>query len=303
VEVPCQAEAPANLRVRSYPVVERAGLIWIWMGDPGEADLRQVPDFDWFLSDQWVGAPAYMHYNAAFELVRDNILDLSHVAFVHGQTLTRSDASATIAPKLERFPWGVRLTNWHPNEPLPPHLAGVAPFAGPIDRWFVATAFAKGNLALIEAGSAPAGEGVIILETAVDEAGRAGHGSIAPSAGLEAERAAKTLRHAILHALTPETENSTHYFYYLRRTFAPADQAMTSILAERFEVAFLEDKVMIEAQAKNIDPATHMQVIKSDMALLHMRRLTRNLLDDEKAAAGQKGLEPGARSQPDSALV
>ena len=228
-----------------------------------------------------------MHYDAAFELVRDNILDLSHVAFVHGQTLTSSDASATIAPKLERFPWGVRLTNWHPNEPLPPHYEGVSPFAGPIDRWFVATAFAKGNVAMIEAGSSPAGRGLIVLETSVNEAGVGRHAPV-DEAAAEQGSPENTLRHAILHVLTPETKNSTHYFYNLRRRFALEDETLTATLADRFEVAFLEDKIMIEAQAKNIDPGSHMQVIRSDLALLHMRRLTRNLVQGEAEAAGSQ---------------
>jgi phenylpropionate dioxygenase-like ring-hydroxylating dioxygenase large terminal subunit len=298
VEAPCQSGIPSNLRVRSFPVVERTGLIWIWMGEAALADPDEVPDFDWLFSPDWTGEPAYMHYEANFELVRDNILDLSHVAFVHGQTLASSDAAATIPPELERFPWGLRLTNWHPNEPLPPHYEGIAPFTGPIDRWFVATAFAKGNVAVIEAGSAPAGEGVILVEAAVDTA--SGREVASHAAGVSAEypRLANTLRHCILHVLTPETENSTHYFYNLRRRFALGDEALTRTLAERFETAFLEDKVMIEAQARNIDPDAHMQVIRSDAALLHMRRLTRKMIEQEN------GSRSGASTrQPKHALA
>src|ERR1700722_13321110 len=44
IEIPGQTHIPANVRVRSYPVVERKRWIWIWMGNPDEADPTLIPD-------------------------------------------------------------------------------------------------------------------------------------------------------------------------------------------------------------------------------------------------------------------
>lgn len=264
VEIPCQTEIPGNFKVRTYPLVERCGGVWIWMGEPEQCDRSTVPDFDRLHTPEWTGAPAYMHYDAGFELVRDNLLDLSHVAFVHRTTLTGSTSAATERPTLERLPWGLRLTNWHLGEPLPPYYRGVARFEGLVDRWFIATAYAQSNVVLIDGGSAPTGTG-------------AQQGTIVPEA----------LVHCGVHVLTPETERTTHYFYDVRRRFAQNDEEITRVIAERFGAAFLEDKVMIESQASNLDPQVLMQVIRSDDALLYMRRLTRRLVSAEQGEPAQ----------------
>ena len=93
----------------------------------------------------------------------------------------------------------------------------------------------------------------------------------------------RALRHAALHALTPESEDSCHYFYSFRRAFATYDNELTSTLADRFDEAFCEDKVMIEAQARNIEPGRHMKIINADVAPIYMRKLTRNMLEAEVA--------------------
>ena len=83
VEVPGQANAPGALKARTYPVVERHQWVWIWMGDAEQADTSLIPDVS--LLDR---EDVYMHrgelnYAANYNLINDNLLDLSHVAFVH----------------------------------------------------------------------------------------------------------------------------------------------------------------------------------------------------------------------------
>jgi phenylpropionate dioxygenase-like ring-hydroxylating dioxygenase large terminal subunit len=78
-------KALAAAQVRSYPVEERHGLIWIWMGDPASADPARVPDLV-YLSDSsryTTLQGSYLHIAAHYELVTDNLLDLSHVEFLH----------------------------------------------------------------------------------------------------------------------------------------------------------------------------------------------------------------------------
>jgi vanillate O-demethylase monooxygenase subunit len=44
VRVPGQDSVP-RARVRMYPLVERHGFAWIWLGDAERADTDLVPDF------------------------------------------------------------------------------------------------------------------------------------------------------------------------------------------------------------------------------------------------------------------
>ncbi len=53
VLVPSQALVPPGARVRSYPVIERHGWIWLWLGDPALADAALVPDLYWHTDPGW----------------------------------------------------------------------------------------------------------------------------------------------------------------------------------------------------------------------------------------------------------
>ncbi len=75
---------PATLAVRSYPVVERHTMLWIWMGTD-EADHDLIADFSYLDP----GAPGvlskrdWIAMDVDYQLVIDNLLDLSHASFLH----------------------------------------------------------------------------------------------------------------------------------------------------------------------------------------------------------------------------
>ncbi len=86
-EVPGQSKVPPGSAVRSYPVVEKWRWIWIWMGDPAQADEAHIPDFHWNDDPQWVSQGDRFHVGGGYRLLVDNLLDLSHVQYVHASTL------------------------------------------------------------------------------------------------------------------------------------------------------------------------------------------------------------------------
>ena len=47
VEIPGQKNVPERARMRSYPVIERNTVVWVWMGDPAAADEGLLPDVHW----------------------------------------------------------------------------------------------------------------------------------------------------------------------------------------------------------------------------------------------------------------
>jgi phenylpropionate dioxygenase-like ring-hydroxylating dioxygenase large terminal subunit len=78
-------EPPARFGVPAYPVVERYGIVWLWWGDAAAADERLVPDIPFLARDGGTGATfSTLRYSAPQELVVENLLDLTHVDFIHG---------------------------------------------------------------------------------------------------------------------------------------------------------------------------------------------------------------------------
>jgi phenylpropionate dioxygenase-like ring-hydroxylating dioxygenase large terminal subunit len=72
------------LKVRSYPVHEKHSLIWIWMGDK-EANPDLIPDFSLLDPDTkyLVSKRDWILMQTSYELIIDNLMDLSHTAVVH----------------------------------------------------------------------------------------------------------------------------------------------------------------------------------------------------------------------------
>ncbi len=88
VKVPTQSAVPSAIRVRSFPVVERYGFIWVWTGENQHADPDLVPDDLQFLSDpDWHMCWGYKSVDANFMQLKENVLDLTHFAFVHRTSL------------------------------------------------------------------------------------------------------------------------------------------------------------------------------------------------------------------------
>src|SRR5690606_22107250 len=74
---------PPGCRVRAYPAVEKHGIVWVWMGEK-EADALLIPDYSCLDQGSQVASKRdWLTMNANYRLVIDNLLDLSHVPFLH----------------------------------------------------------------------------------------------------------------------------------------------------------------------------------------------------------------------------
>ena len=264
VEEPGRKRPSANTDVRSYPVVERWKQVWIWMGDPDLADPDLIPDCHFQDSPDWASIPAYIHYKADYRLILDNLLDFSHLTFVHEGTLGGSATIAQTKPKVEQADFGVRMTRWYLGEPeIAPYLRGFETFTGPVDRWHVYELTTCGNVFNMDSGSAPAGTG-------------------AP----DGHRVAEAMQFHATQIVTPEDERNSHFFWSYAHNFNIADAAFTRRLADRIAEGFEEDRLMIEAQQRTIDEggAEGMAYIFVDNGLALGRRLLDARLAAEAAA-------------------
>ena len=99
VEVPGQSLIPRGAKVRSYPVCEQWGAVWIWMGEPAKADTSKIPNLYWLADPKWSATPGYIHLNSNYQFLIDNLLDLTHVTYVHKKTLRATRAKRRRRPR------------------------------------------------------------------------------------------------------------------------------------------------------------------------------------------------------------
>ncbi|WP_295549200.1 aromatic ring-hydroxylating dioxygenase subunit alpha [uncultured Pseudacidovorax sp.] len=264
VEIPGQANVPPRTCVRSYPMVEKDRLVWIWMGDPALADASQIADFFWHDSPDWRMKPGYLHYQAHYQLIVDNLLDFTHLAWVHPTTLGTGSA-ASLKPQIERDTRGngmLTIRRWYLDDEMPNLHKRVARFEGKVDRWQIYQ-WSPPALLRMDAGSAPAGTG-------------------AP----DGHRVPEALQFRHTSIQTPETATTSHYWFCQARNFALDDKAMTEQIYQDVLVAFEEDRRMIEGQQKvmTLVPERPMVAIGADAGLNQARWLIDRMARAETAA-------------------
>lgn len=206
------------MRVRAYPVVERHAALWIWMGDPARADGADIPDLSFI--DQTPEAARirmYMPTRANYQLLTDNIMDLSHADYLHPTSLGGIMAGARASSREQD---GRIVAEWVSKDCVPP--PAFAPIVAPAERADIWTQVIW---------QAPA---LMVLGTAAMQVG--------------IERAAEDESHT-LHNMVPETEGTTHYFVCSTRRFLIDDDRFSAYLRAALEHAFRdEDKPMLEKQ-------------------------------------------------------
>jgi phenylpropionate dioxygenase-like ring-hydroxylating dioxygenase large terminal subunit len=260
VEVPGQQHVPRGAKVRSYPVHEKWNVVWIWMGDPAKADASNIPDLHWLADPKWTATPGYIHLNSNYQFVIDNLLDLTHVTYVHKNTLAGDPREATTPTKTERLPDGVRVGRWMRDFMPPPLFAKAGNFKGNVDRWQFAT-WKPPSIVYLDVGCAKAGTGA-------PEGDRSQGISIWSS-----------------HLITPETEHSSHYMFCYARDFSVGDPDMSKLLYEGSRATFLEDVDMLEGVQANRTGGSLEGLIDvgADAAQLQARRMLNGLISAEQS--------------------
>ncbi len=248
--IPGQEMIPAAAMVRSYPLVERYNLVWIWLGDAAVADPALVPDCHWMDSPDWVPSVGYHHMDANYRLVTDNLLDLSHESYIHEHTIGNDQSESIATYPVRVTQEGGRLVRAHREMPSikpPPMFQLMVNGAERIDRWQSAIYMPPG-IHMTNVGVYPVGT---------------------PREDAAMQR--------VLHLLTPETGTSTHYFWALCRNFRRDDAEMTERLRQAVMHTFDEDKHILELQQRSINENPSLQVpnvmIRVDAAPMQARRM------------------------------
>lgn len=267
VEIPGQDRIPPKLRQRIYPTIQRKRWVWIWMGDPVLADATLIPDTFSLDHPDWRWKPSYLHYDCNYLLISDNLLDFSHLSYVHEKTFGGSPNIAEARPEVQRMERGVRVSRPVQGTIPAPYHQRLGSFEGKVDRWFRYDFHVPGIL-LLDAG-------VKSAETPDDDMEGA-------------------LQFHSCQAITPETEKSTHYFFMQAHNFRLDDAVITESIDQSQKRAFFEDKQILEAQQRMIDgsPESPMVAIAADAGLMQYRRLLGELIDQENKVAAVIPLVP-----------
>lgn len=262
IEVPGQDRVSDRMRVRAFPVEIRDNLAWIWMGVPEAARADEIQRAHWAEKEGWsVEEGRYMHYASSAQLITDNLLDFSHLGFVHGKSIgTRKQGSIRPETEFTDDAVQVRFTTLNGGAPAFARELGNLPDA--VDRFNYYVWHIRGNLFVQDSVIAPVGDGYDSL-------------------------ASETVKLHTFIAVTPETENTAHYFWATaHNNFQTSVTNLTGQLTAQVENAFDEDRRIIEAQQKVIvtSPDAPMIAIAADATLLKVRRMLDAMLAKEQSS-------------------
>ena len=265
VHIPGQDRIPQSAKVPSYPLVERDHYLWIWMGEAERADPARIPDVSYHNDPTWPERHGALHIAGSYLLMVDNLMDLTHLGYVHKRTIG-GNPSQHIDAKMETAPTqdGLRFTRWMLNSPPPPTYVKAYGFKGRVDRWQAFEWLAPSNVRQWT-GAKDAGTGAYEGNT---EGG---------------------FQFRVFHALTPETATSCHYYFATANHWAPDDDAASDLFFRDSYETFLEDKRVVELQQDRLTEFGEdwLVDIVSDATRVRMRRQLDRMLEQEQRLAAE----------------
>lgn len=259
VRVPGQTGVPARAGIRSFPVIDRWQLVWIWGGDPKLADESLVPNLWRNEHPEWdLVIGDVLKVEADYRLLADNLLDTSHVTFLHKTTLGTPDV-AEIPHETETFERSVRVSRWTLDRPAAPIFVKYGGFTGPVDRWQINTWTAP-SLIEVDIGSCVAGTGA-------PQGNR--------SDGVEM---------LVYNLATPANDGAFHYFWYHTRKFARGDDEMSEVIRKQVGIALSEDIQAMQGVHAGLQRYRHLKPvdIRADGAGIRARRVVDQMTLDEQ---------------------
>ena len=271
VRIPGQSVVPDGVRVRSYPAVERHRWIWVWMGDPALADPALITDFHWMQDPAWRAKGTVFHVACNYELIIENLLDLSHLTFVHRSTIGNYATAEKAAVDVTRTERDVTVARWMVDTPPPPTYVKAGGFKGNVDRWqfirFTPPCFVRLDVGALDTGR----EARQLKDAAFAAEGRL-------PGGIEMRN---------LNAITPETEKTCHYFWAQAHNFMIDRPEVTEMLFGQISEAFKQDWEVFEHQQKwiDLDPAAPRVNVSADAGQVQGIRLLRKLIQAEAERA------------------
>lgn len=275
VSVPGQNIVPPRAKVVSYPTIEKHGYIWIWPGDPQRStDLSSIPDF-LYRSDHpgWDGG--YGHFEsigANYNLINDNLFDITHAEYVHPESFGGEEMRIYRNAKPGADYVDQQMTYTASDRGIVFRMRSLdMRTGGPFYRWMVATSLGRDSypdpvdLDMEVSWGAPSFTSFLLN---------------ARPAGQPREAGVEVCN---MHAITPESPGSSHYFYRSVKNYG--DSALSAAFVSGVKGIFEQDKPVLEAQQRRIGAVDLFSLepvsFGGDMLQQRARRINRALLELE----------------------
>ncbi|MEO3937416.1 aromatic ring-hydroxylating dioxygenase subunit alpha [Dermatophilaceae bacterium Soc4.6] len=251
--VPGQSTVPGKARVRTYPLHEKDGWVWVWTGDPALADPAALPDTHWMTDPGWATVTHSYRFECRADLIHDNLLDLTHESFIH-RTTVGDDYIYEHGITVEVDGTTVTVDRLMPGVEAPPLYAATMGIEGLYDRFHATQFHVPGHLTLhsgITGQGRPREEGYLIK---------------------------------VLNAVTPLDEHTAHYYYAFSRNFAVDDDAATEELRTGLGVVLDEDAEALRLQELALasrPPGERDRLVAQDAGVAKARHVMARLLAAE----------------------
>ena len=253
VRVPTQTEIPYDARVRSFPVREQDGFVWVWFAAPGLAGLRKPPSVSWLVDESWSTLGGAWTTEASFMLLHENFADITHVAVVD-PSFAPPVLTAGPVPLLE-----VEVTE-----------TGVS-----FERSYPPAPLAEWHRLLVGAES----DAVFTQH----EEGR----FVSPGLWIDSWEVdldgGSTATFRFTHAVTPVSSTSTRHVWRVSRNFAPGEETSAQI-TPLFDGYYERVRDILETMqgVLSLDgprPDVH---VAADAAALQVRKIVNRMVADEQ---------------------
>ncbi|WP_286794016.1 aromatic ring-hydroxylating oxygenase subunit alpha [Microbacterium sp. UBA3394] len=268
--MPAQETINPSALVPSFPAEDRYRYIWVWVGDPALADPDLIPDMHQMTDPAWAGDGLTIEAPCNYQLILDNLMDLTHEEFVHSSSIGQKELSESdfITSHTDTT---VTVERWMHDIEAPPfwrkNMRDKFPgFEGRVDRWQIIHYEAPSTIC-IDVGVAKAGTG-------------------AP----EGDRS-QGVNGYVMNTITPETDRTSHYFWSFQRNYRLESQLITTQLRDGVHGVFGEDEAMLTAQQQAIDanPDYEFYSLNIDAGGMWVRKLLERML----AAEGREDTNVG----------
>lgn len=261
--VPSQEKIPGVYNIAAFPLIERGPWAWIWMGDADKADESLIPtlqEID-FEVPGLTPVPFFsLEIEGRYQLLNDNLLDLSHLSYLHGTSIgTTADAATPEARDVDARRLSSRRVM--KGTAMTPVLEAMTDFRGKIDRITGMDFYFPGF---------HSGIGDFVIAEGEDGAGHYLH------------------QGRVWHAVTPSTKTRSLYFFTM--TVTDADPARIEQSREIVRKVLDEDILAteeIERIVSQLDEVPAELMIRSDTTAVQGRRILQAMMDAELAAKAE----------------
>ncbi len=259
VKAPGTSRMPKGAVVHSYPVVCRYGFVWLWMGDPALADKTAIPEVAHWDDPAWgMNRGDAMELNCHYLYVTDNLLDPSHVSWVHQTSFGNQDIIGKPL-RVDVAESGVTVSRWLYDVEVAPFYQQFVRFKGRCDRKQEYQMRFPSH-AIIRAIFTPSG-------TATDTLPFHDEVFLMDS----------------YNFITPIDDETTRYFWFQMRNFSPKDEAVSALFSKDVRAAFAEDRAVLNAVHQGMKKYGSNLNLPLDGGPLQFRRLLQKKIDQENA--------------------